>query len=233
MGEQCDSNESSSAKWSVPWLDVIALNGIDIQNLGAPSIHDKASSLGLPLRVTFRKPESLEAPKNKKDFKIREDVVNKCVKQLNMPMNLDSDEKQKKAMCKKMGANVAEIASAIFLANYTMEIQQKQQQNVQMMQPQQVVYQQQPMQPQPYVPVQPIQPMNGQIVYQQPQQPYGQPPAYGQQPQQGFIQPLQPHDTPQNPPPQQPQAQVSDEPPSGGDGLDDLEARFAALKNGL
>ena len=222
----------------VPGSMLIALNGIDIQNLGAPSIHDKASSLGLPLRVTFRKPESLEAPKNKKDFKIREDVVNKCVKQLNMPMNLDSDEKQKKAMCKKMGANAAEIASAIFLANYTMEIQQIQQQNVQMMQPQQVVYQQQPMQQQPYVPVQPIQPMNGQIVYQQqqpmqPQQPYGQPPAYGQQPQHGFIQPLQPHDTPQNPPPQQPQAQVSDEPPSGGDGLDDLEARFAALKNGL
>ena len=66
----------------VPGSMLIALNGIDIQNLGAPSIHDKASSLGLPLRVTFRKPESLEAPKNKKDFKVREDVVNNCVKQL-------------------------------------------------------------------------------------------------------------------------------------------------------
>merc|ERR1712083_911106 len=176
--------------------------------------------------------------------KIREDVVNKCVKQLNMPQSLDSDENQKKAMCKKLGANAAEIASAMFLANYTMEMDAKQQQNAQMMQAQQqpqIVYQQQPQYQQPqqgqgqYVPVQPIQPMNGNVVYQQPMQPqqYGQqPPAYGQ-PQQGYVQPLQPHDTPQNPP----QAQVPDEPPMGGGdgdgGLDDLEARFAALKNGL
>merc|ERR1712228_834557 len=208
----------------VPGSMLIALNGIDIQNLGAPSIHDKASSLGLPLRVTFRKPESLEAPKNKKDFKIREDVVNKCVKALNMPQSLDSNEKQKQAMCKKMGANAAEIASAIFLANYTMEMEQKQSAQ---MQPQQIVYQQPPqqyVQQQPqYVPVQPIQiPMNGMNG--------NAPPAYGQP--QGYVQPpIQPHDTPQNPPPQQQQPQ---EPPSGGDGgLDDLEARFAALKNGL
>jgi len=223
----------------VPGSMLIALNGIDIQNLGAPSIHDKASSLGLPLRVTFRKPESLEAPKNKKDFKIREDVVNNCVKQLNLPQSLDMDEQQKKAMCKKMGANAAEIASAIFLANYTTEMQNKQQ-PVQ----QQVIYQQAPQ----YVSVQPIQqmPMNGQMVYPSPMQQqqqgpmngniplaaYGQVPPQQQQQQQGYI---QPHDTPQNPPPQQ-QQQPPQEPPSGNDGdggLDDLEARFAALKNGL
>merc|ERR1711933_285419 len=85
----------------VPGSMLVALNGIDIQNLGAPSIHDRASSLGLPLRVTFRKPEALDAPKNKKDFSIREDVVNKCVKQLSTPQSLDMSDKQKQAMCKK------------------------------------------------------------------------------------------------------------------------------------
>eukprot|EP01084_Bolivina_argentea_P049578 91175_1 len=143
----------------VPGSMLVTLNGIDIQNLGAPSIHDKASSLGLPLRVTFRKPESLEAPKNKKDFKIREDIVNKCVKQLKTPQSLDMGEQQKKAMCKKMGANNAEIASAIFLANYTQEhnqAMQQQQQYIQPVQPQQQIYQQPP---QGYVqPMQPMQP---------------------------------------------------------------------------
>merc|ERR1712154_447457 len=99
---------------------------------------------------------------------------------------------------------MGEIASAIFLANYTMEMEQKQ------MQPQYIG------QPQQYVPVQPIQqPMNGQIGYQQqPMQPMdasqwnqhvqqlnqqhgingmnGNAPQAYQQPQ-GYIQPPQPN----------------------------------------
>eukprot|EP01084_Bolivina_argentea_P289631 497381_1 len=236
----------------VPGSMLVALNGIDIQNLGAPSIHDKASSLGLPLRVTFRKPESLEAPKNKKDFKIREDIVNKCVKELTVPQTLDMSEQQRHALCKRFGANRAEIASAMFLANYTMEhqAQMAQQQQQQVMQQPQQMYQQ-PMQPQ-YVPVQPVQPQ--QPMYQQPMQPQGQQPMYqspmqpqGQQPM--YQSPMQPmnnaqqppayHDTPQQPqqPQQPPQPHAPDEPPpsqpGGGDDLSDLEARFAALRNGI
>merc|ERR1712154_181327 len=84
----------------VPGSMLVALNGIDIQNLGAPS-------MGLPLRVTFRKPQGLEAPKNKKDFQIREESVNECVKKLKTPQALDMSEDQKQAICKKMGANPA------------------------------------------------------------------------------------------------------------------------------
>jgi len=239
----------------VPGSMLVALNGIDIQNLGAPSIHDKASSLGLPLRVTFRKPEGLEAPKNKKDFKIREEMVNQCVKELKTPQSLDMSDDQKKAMCKKLGANPAEIASAIFLANYTEEYQQRQQQMqpqvvyqqpIQPMQPMQGQYGQpmqqqygQPMQPMQGQPMQPMQPMQGQYVPVQPlpiQQPQYQqpidngPPSAFQPPSEHQYQ--SPNDTPQGfsqpqPPP------PAEEPPSGGNDLDDLEARFAALKNGV
>merc|ERR1719221_813004 len=99
-----------------------------------------------------------------------------------MPQSLDMDEQQKRALCKKLGANAAEIASSIFLANCTSEIQNNQQ-------PQQVMYAPQVQYQQPqYVPVQPVQqmPMNGQMVYPSPMQSQQQPmngnmpqPAYG------------------------------------------------------
>eukprot|EP01084_Bolivina_argentea_P190360 327157_1 len=241
----------------VPGSVLVSLNGIDIQNLGAPSIHEKASSLGLPLRVTFRKPEQLNAPKNKKDFSVREQIVNQCVKQLKTPQALDMSNEQKGLLCKKLGANPAEIASAIFLANYTQEHkQQMMMQQQQQIPQQQYVQPMQPMQPQQPQYVQPIQPMQPQ--YQQPMQPQ-QPPQYVQpiQPQQPqYQQPMQPqqpaygyppqnnnypspHDTPQQPqqpPPSSQPQQPEPEPPSnnnGGDDLMDLEARFAALKNGI
>eukprot|EP00485_Elphidium_margaritaceum_P011749 CAMPEP_0202692996 /NCGR_PEP_ID=MMETSP1385-20130828/7228_1 /ASSEMBLY_ACC=CAM_ASM_000861 /TAXON_ID=933848 /ORGANISM="Elphidium margaritaceum" /LENGTH=487 /DNA_ID=CAMNT_0049348615 /DNA_START=29 /DNA_END=1492 /DNA_ORIENTATION=+ len=228
----------------VPGSMLIALNGIDIQNLGAPSIHDKAASLGLPLRVTFRKPEQLEAPKNKKDFKIREDVVNNCVKQLRAPASLDMSDEQRNAMCKKLGANFAEIASALFLANYTEEYQRQQQQQQQqqqammyqqpaqiIMQPQQPMYppQAQGQPPMQYVPVQPMQPQ--QPMYpspqaQQPMQPmqpmdgyaqppvYGSPQAYSNPPPQAYSKPPAPE--PYNTPDQPPMEQPPpQEPPSG------------------
>merc|ERR1712013_315837 len=88
--------------------------------------HQKASSLGLALRVTFRKPQSLGAPKKKEDFAVREKVVNACVKELASPQCLDMSEAQRRAMCTKMGANTAEVASALFLANYTQAQEQAQ-----------------------------------------------------------------------------------------------------------
>lgn len=149
----------------VPGSMLIALNGMDIQNIGAPDIHSRASKFGLPLRVTFCKPSSLQAPKSKQDFSVREDVVNACVAKLKQPQAMDYSPEQKASVCKQSGANEAETASAIFLASYIVEHQQKSQQPV---------YEQQPQYGQQYG-----QQQQSIINYDQP--PYGQ--QYGQQPQ--------------------------------------------------
>ena len=253
---------SQSAKAGVvPGSMLIAFNGKDITNMGAPSIHEHAATVGLPLRITFRKPSSLNAPKNKSDFSVREKIVNACVKALKNPQTWDYNDNQKQAMCKKLGANPAEIASAIFLVGYIIEKERKNNDDMKMNniannQPIQMI--QQPIQQPNIVYVQ--QPIpNNQIPIQQPiQQP---PPVYQQQQQ---PQPLpglngiEPLPLPQQNGNNNPQQIMNgtpmgnninnnndinnnnndsnepDEPPPGNnDELDDLEARFAKLKQGL
>ncbi|ETO27984.1 hypothetical protein RFI_09151 [Reticulomyxa filosa] len=137
----------SARKGVVPGSLLIALNGIDIKDLGAPSIHDKASSCGLPLRITFQKPDGINAPSqpkvylcekyssplllpshvhvfvehNTQDMKVDPNVVNKCIKLLKDPTSWELSDKQREEMCKKQGANPAEVASAIFLAKHMIE----------------------------------------------------------------------------------------------------------------
>ena len=53
-------NSKAAESGVVPGSMVVALNGIDIQNWGHQEISAKAKSLGLPLRVTFRKPDDLK-----------------------------------------------------------------------------------------------------------------------------------------------------------------------------
>merc|ERR1711879_924085 len=82
----------------------------------------------------------------------------------------------------------------------------------------------------------PVQPMDGgQPQYQQqsvlPLQPLdNQPPSAFQPPNEHQY--VSPNDTPQGPSQPQPPPPAED-PPSGGNDLSDLEARFAALKNGV
>jgi len=208
----------AAKKGVVPGSVLMALNGIDIKDLGAKRIHEKASSCGLPLRISFRKPEGLNAPSYPKDMSVNPDIVNKCVSLLKDPTNWEMNEKQKEGMCKKQGANPAEVAAAIFLAKYMIE-------NLS----QQVSPQYQVMESMGYP-----GPSNNDF----PPQNYSQPPPPAYSPPDGTMtygpgsvdnMDMNSHESP---PPSNQELDLPDvpsNPKSGGD-IDDLEARFANLK---
>ena len=113
-----DPQGLAHVKRVIPGSMIIALNGGDVQNMGAKKIHEKTLKLGLPLRVTFRKPEGMgDGSKNDQQFALDEDVIKKCVAALSDPTNWDLSKDQKYAMCKKLGASEAEIHCARFLAD--------------------------------------------------------------------------------------------------------------------
>ncbi|ETO25941.1 hypothetical protein RFI_11197, partial [Reticulomyxa filosa] len=113
------SKSQAAIKGVVPGSMLIALNGVDIKDMGAQTIFDKSASCGLPLRITFRRPAGIDVPNNKDEC--NPEVVNKCVALLKDPDNWELNDKQKEDICKKQGANAAEIAAAVFLANYIIE----------------------------------------------------------------------------------------------------------------
>jgi len=111
----------AATKGVIPGSLLIAFNGSEIKDLGSKAIFQKSSSLGLPLRITFCKPGGSIVPTNDKDMSVDSDVVNKCVGLLKDPQCWEWSDKQREDLCKKQGANAAEVAAALFLAKYMME----------------------------------------------------------------------------------------------------------------
>ena len=101
----------------IPGSMLCALNGINIMNLGGTSIHEKAATLGLPLRITFKKPTSVMPPGSENND-CREEIVNRCINLLKDPSRWDLSQQQKRDLCQQQGAKPSEIAASIFLAQY-------------------------------------------------------------------------------------------------------------------